>query len=523
MKKYRNGLINKLHSSHIFVSIFVLQPDFQGEIKLECKNDKTIQLINELEAGRIKYSLSPEERKSLELSLNEAALNGQFDFLYRLIPKMYESNQIATLGGYDYTRWNDENRKFFDHHKVLIWAIVFGYGNVVFNYLDIESIEPHILHLAIHLAIAKMQTDIVVLLLDDDRLDVYQKGFSCGLFEAAIRNSDLRTITCLLQDDRLRPNTEDAFILACALGEAALVELLIPYYAIKPEMTIVLKHGLNAALNNKRTETLKVLLNEESIDPDKVLLEVSIRGHAEIVQYLLENNKKINPATQKSRALRLAVQNSHLEVVQLFLKDGRIQPQALGNLAIRIAAGIGNAAIVSCLLADPRVRPEARQNDAIRNAVKNYCLDAIKLLMEHEAVDLDVLVKCAASYKDTRYKQENSIVDIFKIIVKNKRVNFEKALDEVYQDGVYYQHDKKAVIKLIIQNFSLEQLMRHLPKFSSSFRDDKTDIRRDSISRNLVSTLGIFSMKHTDLTQEIIPKEVNQIIGQLMIRSCSPT
>ncbi|WP_298624508.1 ankyrin repeat domain-containing protein [uncultured Legionella sp.] len=300
------------------------------------KNDKILQPIQSLETN-IEENLSREE---IEPLLNKYALEGQFATLYRLITKIYDRKQIAKICGYDSPRYSDSLNNYF-RCDALIWAIAFGHANVVTNYLDINSLEPSILELAFYLAVIKKQALIVELLLDDDRLDVTNMESFNDCFSIAIRLNDLATIRCLLQDDRLKLNTGKGFVLACGLGHVELVNLFNPSRCIQRKTIDDLQTGWQIALKYKQMEVLKILLENDSIDPNKVLLEASKIGYSELVEYLLKNNRQINPGTQRSRSLHFAIEYGHLKVVQLLLDDGRAQPQALGNMAIRIATEKG--------------------------------------------------------------------------------------------------------------------------------------------------------------------------------------
>ncbi|WP_298628277.1 hypothetical protein, partial [uncultured Legionella sp.] len=116
----------------------------------------------------------------------------------------------------------------------------------------------------------------------------------------------------------------------------------------------------------------------------------------------------------------------------------------------------------------------------------------------------------------------NSIIPLFKIIIENNRVDFGTAITEVFQGGVYYEPDKQAVIKLLLAKLSLKQLATHLPNLLQSFSDER-NFNNDSISRKLVQTVSIFNKHHSEHLKEDIPTEIDQMIGALMVRSCSMT
>ena len=116
-----------------------------------------------------------------------------------------------------------------------------------------------------------------------------------------------------------------------------------------------------------------------------------IEGHLweytpRIVEWVLENmGGRVDPSANDNRAIKLASQYGHVDVVRLLLADPRVDPSAIGNRAIQDASEGGHVEAVRQLLADPRVGPNAKYGLAVRMAIYHGHLEVVDLLMEHRA------------------------------------------------------------------------------------------------------------------------------------------
>ena len=72
---------------------------------------------------------------------------------------------------------------------------------------------------------------------------------------------------------------------------------------------------------------------------------------------------RVDPSAQNNKAIRIASENGHIEVVEILLKDPRVDPSVKNNKAARRARLYGHLAVATRLLRDPRsAKVKARGN-----------------------------------------------------------------------------------------------------------------------------------------------------------------
>lgn len=124
-------------------------------------------------------------------------------------------------------------------------------------------------------------------------------------------------------------------------------------------------------------------------DDKYAILWASQNGYTEIVGLLLKYNKvdifakmENDPNVFDVSPMLLAIENNHIEVVKLLLKDDRFDPVVDNNYAIRKASEHGHVEVVKLLLQDPRVDPTVDNNYTIKYASKNGYVEVVKLLLQ---------------------------------------------------------------------------------------------------------------------------------------------
>jgi hypothetical protein len=95
---------------------------------------------------------------------------------------------------------------------------------------------------------------------------------------------------------------------------------------------------------------------------------------------------RVNPGDEQNKALQVACERGHIDVVNLLLSDSRVNPSDKENLAIQCASKKGHVEIVKLLLADSRVDPSDKNNEAIRFASQKG-KEIVKLLLQDKRVD----------------------------------------------------------------------------------------------------------------------------------------
>lgn len=109
--------------------------------------------------------------------------------------------------------------------------------------------------------------------------------------------------------------------------------------------------------NDERQQYLGVVdaLKEHAFDTlrvaNMVLHYAATRGHAPLIKYMLQHDQSDKLLIQAgARALHVACQHGHLQVVKALLADGRIDPRANNNLALLSAQRHERHAVVAVLV-----------------------------------------------------------------------------------------------------------------------------------------------------------------------------
>lgn len=104
---------------------------------------------------------------------------------------------------------------------------------------------------------------------------------------------------------------------------------------------------------SKRTEMLKLLLNDKRLDLSKAsgkpVINASRSGCYEMVELLLKQSG-IDPSVQCNEPITIAAENGHIRVVEFLMKDKRVSVNDNHNITIRVAADYGYYDVVELLL-----------------------------------------------------------------------------------------------------------------------------------------------------------------------------
>lgn len=83
----------------------------------------------------------------------------------------------------------------------------------------------------------------------------------------------------------------------------------------------------------------------------------------------------------------MVIMFNRIDVVKLFLEDGRIDPSSKDNRVICSAASCGRLEMVDLLLKDVRVDPTVKQNDAINRAASLQHFAVVDRLLLDSRID----------------------------------------------------------------------------------------------------------------------------------------
>ncbi|KAJ3319018.1 hypothetical protein HDV06_006770 [Boothiomyces sp. JEL0866] len=347
-------------------------------------------------------------------ALKTAALNGKFEIVRMLLPLV-----DPTYNG------NEAFRS----------ACMKGYLQIVELMLGDPRIDPSDCNNeAIRRASYCGHFKIVALLLRNPKVDPSAK--SNKAFRDAATNGKLAVVRLLLKDSRVDPSDYDneAIRLASFYGRTAVVKELLKDSRIDPGASN--NDAIKKAAYRGNYDVFELLKNNERVDANQatlnynnVLLKCIYTNDISMIAKLLQENL-VDPQSDKSIALRLAVHRGNLQVFQLLLNRGfdpssndnqaitdacakgfidiakvllnnpSVDPSDNSNIALQKACLAGNTQIIKLLLDDARVDPSIKNNRIIRDLAKSGSIENIKLICNHAKVnpsDLDneaIIVAC---------------------------------------------------------------------------------------------------------------------------------
>jgi ankyrin repeat protein len=215
----------------------------------------------------------------------------------------------------------------------LLYDQYYGHVDVVRVLLSDARIDPTVdENYAIRIAADRGHVDVVRVLLSDPRVDpAAEHNHAIGF---AAFNGHCDVVRVLLSDSRIDPGADDNFAIryAALSGHVDIVRILVSDSRADP--TAGDNHAIRLAAQN---------------------------GHADVVSVLLSDDPRVDPAAHDNDAIRLAAKNGHADVVRVLLSDARVDPADRDNYAD----------VVRVLLSNACVDPTACQNEALRWAVAN--------------------------------------------------------------------------------------------------------------------------------------------------------
>ncbi|KAI9341184.1 ankyrin repeat-containing domain protein, partial [Obelidium mucronatum] len=235
-----------------------------------------------------------------------------------------------------------------------------GLVKIVLRLLD----DPHVNPLdwdPIYSAASKGKLDlyheITRLLMTDPRVDPY-----CSqVLRLAYRYQDSQMMGRLVLDSRFDFFADIGFSLAiaCEFGYPNIVETIISKarggrFVTRTSIdSMLLSCGV---LGGCKSDVVRLLIGDETLvistNENYLLRFMASHGEYELVHDLLQRGA--DPSALDNEALRLAVENGHVEVVTLLMEDARVSPFFAENFAFKWAKRNGHLAVVDAFISDPR-------------------------------------------------------------------------------------------------------------------------------------------------------------------------
>lgn len=246
--------------------------------------------------------------------------------------------------------------------------------------------------------------------------------FESHALKFSLFRSDLRLLEILLRDDRFGTlEITELFVEACACGKYSFVSRLL--LDQRCDLTIPSSHrALVCAAELGLDQIVSAILCDGRIDPgflDQEALIVAVQNdHPKVVQALLQDLVRINPADNSDYCFKLAAECGQLEMVNTLLQDSRVDPAASNNYAVCMAANRGHYSVLEVLLKDSRVDPSVLNDYPVRTAMEEGHIKCFLLLSKHQRVNLanldDYLIRVAS---------EMGLTEVVEVLLSDPKVN----------------------------------------------------------------------------------------------------
>jgi ankyrin repeat protein len=268
----------------------------------------------------------------------------------------------------------------------------------------------------------------------------------------ACRNGRCDIVALLTADARFDQavDGEKAFELACVNGHVEVVSVLWRDFGLSlfglSNVIFGLKRALQLAANAGHCDVVALLVQDERANPglDKsfALEHYCLAGDVKRVKAALDGPDFV-AAPVPGANLTAASRNGHVAIVELLLLDPRVDPASDYDVAIRYASFGGHENVVKLLLADPRVDPAAQNNSAIRNASSIGCVSVVKLLLADPRVD-----PAAQNNVAIHYASSGGHESVVKLLLADSRVD--PADDNNVAIRLASERGHESVVKLLL-------------------------------------------------------------------------
>ncbi|KAJ3318151.1 hypothetical protein HDV06_000780 [Boothiomyces sp. JEL0866] len=267
-------------------------------------------------------------------------------------------------------------------------ACLFGYYDMVKLLLENGADPSDYNNDALFSATQTGSLEIVELLLRDPRVD--PSDMDSIAFRNACSNGHYEIVKTFVRDGRTNFEADNNFGLgiACEHGFVDIVRLLVDICDPADNDYYAFK----AAIENGHLEILQLMLKQKDYDFDLVGFATT-HNQTKIVEYLLSYG--IDPTKNDCYSLRHAVKHQQIEIFKLLLKDNRVDPRIRKNYPIGKACELGNMEMVQMLL-QRDIDPYDEDYYALKASYINKHFHIVNLLLN-----------------DSRLKNPNILATIF--------------------------------------------------------------------------------------------------------------
>lgn len=236
------------------------------------------------------------------------------------------------------------------------------------------------------------------------------------LFIEAINNNQLTFFNVLLKlKERLHPGFNDnlALLKAIELNRITMVHDLLTDSRIDPRYGSIRPIDLALQLNN---QVVKTLLFKHPLIVYSFFEQGVRDNNLKFIKSIFDKNVAFNPSCDNNEALKVAIENNHVKMVELILKDKRLEPSLQHNYPLRLARSLNRTKIVKLLENDHRVKFKQLlvhiHNDEIKSSLALFdeCFDASQFALQE--VQRKIFTAMILSVRRSRYSLYNKLLEL---------------------------------------------------------------------------------------------------------------
>ena len=215
----------------------------------------------------------------------------------------------------------------------------------------------------------------------------------------AAKNGNLKILYLFLNDHRI--DKHQFLRILAEYGHLQLIEILLKDSNI--HIVSFLYDAIEVASKNSHADVVRRLLRDYRIPSvniaySRFFIGLCAGGHLLAIKGFLVHNSRFDPSYDKNRAVEVAVENGHENVVEILLKDKRITDGLVNTFNGYCASG--NIESVKRIIQDPSFNPSSGFSIAFRNACKNGHLSIVELLLKDKRVDPYCLISYVGGKPD---------------------------------------------------------------------------------------------------------------------------
>ena len=178
-----------------------------------------------------------------------------------------------------------------------------------------------------------------------------RNSINCARFIASLDKVDVANCyVTRLFTERVEVTTS-AFCYFCEFGDAEIVKHLINKRGIDPSLDF--QAAVIAAIRNKHSDVLEVLLADKRIDPSEncgiALDKATFYDKTRCVKLLL-NDKRVDPGANGCDVVEWACTYGYFDIIDHLIDDPRVNVAMDNNIILRTASSAGKTSLVRKLL-----------------------------------------------------------------------------------------------------------------------------------------------------------------------------